>query len=86
MRLSEHLAARSRTKKLLVMTHVVCGYPSFEDNWRELEVMAEFVAREPSLEEPEALEARLRALAEERGVPAGKVMQATRVAITGGRI
>ena len=42
MRLSEHLAARSRVKKLLVMTHVVCGYPSFEDNWRELGVMAEF--------------------------------------------
>lgn len=42
MRLSEHLAARRRTKKLLVMTHVVCGYPSFEDNWRELEIMAEF--------------------------------------------
>ena len=42
MRLSEHLAARGRTKKLLVMTHVVCGYPSFEDNWRELEIMAGF--------------------------------------------
>jgi tryptophan synthase alpha chain len=42
MRLSEHLAARRRAKKLLVMTHVVCGYPSFEDNWRELEVMAGF--------------------------------------------
>jgi len=42
MRLSDHLAARSRAKKLLVMTHVVCGYPSFEDNWRELEIMAEF--------------------------------------------
>jgi len=42
MRLSEHLAARRREKKLLVMTHVVCGYPSFEDNWRELEIMAEF--------------------------------------------
>jgi len=53
---------------------------------RALEVMAEFVAREPSLDEPEALEARLRALAEERGVPAGKVMQATRVAITGARV
>ena len=38
MRLSEHLAARRRDKKLLVMTHVVCGYPSFEDNWRELEI------------------------------------------------
>lgn len=42
MRLSEHLAARGRTKTPLVMTHVVCGYPSFEDNWRELEIMAAF--------------------------------------------
>ena len=24
------------------MTHVVCGYPSFEDNWRELEIMASY--------------------------------------------
>lgn len=26
----------------MIMTHVVCGYPSFEDNWKELEIMAEF--------------------------------------------
>ncbi len=26
----------------LIMTHVVCGYPSFEDNWKELQIMQEF--------------------------------------------
>ena len=24
------------------MTHVVCGYPSFDDNWKELEIMQQF--------------------------------------------
>lgn len=42
MQLSDYLKERRASKKVLVMTHVVCGYPSFEDNWRELEVMAEF--------------------------------------------
>jgi tryptophan synthase alpha chain len=28
-------------KSLLVMTHVICGYPSFEDNLKELQIMAE---------------------------------------------
>lgn len=40
--LEQHLRERQQRKDLLVMTHVVCGYPSFEDNLRELEVMAEF--------------------------------------------
>ncbi len=53
---------------------------------RALEVMAEFVAAAPAFDVPEAMESRLRALAEERGIPAGKVMQATRVAITGARV
>jgi len=42
MQLSDYLKERRSTKPVLVMTHVVCGYPSFEDNWRELEIMAEF--------------------------------------------
>jgi tryptophan synthase alpha chain len=42
MQLSEFIAARRRDKSPLLMTHVLCGYPSFEDNWRELEIMAEF--------------------------------------------
>jgi tryptophan synthase alpha chain len=40
--LEDYLRERKAHKDLLVMTHVVCGYPSFEDNWAELEVMAEF--------------------------------------------
>lgn len=40
--LEAYLRARRQHKDLLVMTHVVCGYPSFEANWRALEVMAEF--------------------------------------------
>ncbi|MCH2190134.1 MAG: tryptophan synthase subunit alpha [Gammaproteobacteria bacterium] len=32
----------SRGRPAMVMTHVVCGYPSFEDNWKELQVMHEF--------------------------------------------
>lgn len=42
MALEQYLRERLARKDLLLMTHVVCGYPSFEDNWRELEVMAEF--------------------------------------------
>ena len=38
----KYLRERLQHKDLLLMTHVVCGYPSFEDNWRELEIMAEF--------------------------------------------
>jgi tryptophan synthase alpha chain len=40
--LEKYLRDRLQHKDLLLMTHVVCGYPSFEDNWRELEIMAEF--------------------------------------------
>jgi tryptophan synthase alpha chain len=42
MALERYLRERRAHKDLLLMTHVVCGYPSFEDNWRALEVMAEF--------------------------------------------
>ena len=42
MALEQYLRERLARKDLLLMTHVVCGYPSFEDNWAELEVMAEF--------------------------------------------
>ncbi len=40
--LEAYLQEQLKEKELLVMTHVVCGYPSFEDNMRELEIMAEF--------------------------------------------
>jgi len=31
----------AQEKDLMLMTHVVCGYPSFEENWRMLELMDE---------------------------------------------
>ncbi len=44
MALNNYLAERKQAlsgtdRKTLIMTHVVCGYPSFEDNWQELEIM-----------------------------------------------
>jgi glutamyl-tRNA synthetase len=51
-----------------------------------LAVAQEYAAVEDRWGELEAMEARLRALAEERGVPAGKVMQSMRVALTGQRV
>ena len=41
MGLEAFIAERKQDKDLLVMAHVVCGYPSFEDNMQELEIMAE---------------------------------------------
>ena len=41
MGLQSYIAERKKDKDLLVMAHVVCGYPSFEDNLKELEIMAE---------------------------------------------
>ena len=41
MGLQSFIAERKKDKDLLVMAHVVCGYPSFEDNLKELEIMAE---------------------------------------------
>jgi len=46
MALSRYIAdqisvRRGTNRNALLMTHVVCGYPSFDDNWRELEIMSE---------------------------------------------
>ena len=41
MGLQSYIAERKRGKDILVMAHVVCGYPSFEENMQELEIMAE---------------------------------------------
>jgi tryptophan synthase alpha chain len=38
----KQLSRSQEDKAAMIMTHVVCGYPSFEDNWKELEIMAEF--------------------------------------------
>jgi glutamyl-tRNA synthetase len=51
-----------------------------------LAVAEEYVAAEDRWGELEAMEARLRSLAEERGVSPGKVMQSMRVALTGQRV
>lgn len=40
--LNTYLAERKKAKDVMVMTHVVCGYPSFEDNWAELQIMQDF--------------------------------------------
>lgn len=72
MRLSDHLQQRRSLHHPLVMTHVVCGYPSFEDNWRELEVMAtagvdlvelQFPFSEPSADGPLFVKANQQSLA-----------------------
>lgn len=41
MRLDEYLHERLKRKKICLMTHIIAGYPSFEANLRELEIMAE---------------------------------------------
>lgn len=47
MALNNYIAERRQQRAgtdrpAMVMTHVVCGYPSFDDNWKELEIMQEF--------------------------------------------
>ena len=39
--LEQYIRRELENKDLLVMTHVICGYPSFEDNMKELEIMDE---------------------------------------------
>ena len=44
MSLNNYLTERKQAldnsaRKTMIMTHVVCGYPSFDDNWQELEIM-----------------------------------------------
>ena len=41
MELTEYLCKRLEKRKILLMTHVVVGYPSLEDNWAMLEAMGE---------------------------------------------
>ena len=37
--LTKFIEKRKEKKSLLLMTHIICGYPSFEDNLKELKVM-----------------------------------------------
>ncbi len=39
MELATYIRERRRNKDLLIMAHVVCGYPSFEANMQALEIM-----------------------------------------------
>lgn len=41
MSLQAYIEERKKVKDLLVMAHVVCGYPSFSDNMTELQIMAD---------------------------------------------
>ena len=41
MSLRDYIAQRLEERRILLMAHVIVGYPSVEDNWRMLEVMAE---------------------------------------------
>lgn len=41
MKLNDYIAERLKNKKILLMTHAVVGYPSLDDNWKMLEMMAE---------------------------------------------
>jgi tryptophan synthase alpha chain len=61
MGLQAYIEKRKKDKELLVMAHVVCGYPSFSDNMKELEIMSatgvdivelQFPFSEPSADGP----------------------------------
>jgi len=41
MELEQYIRNRLKHKPICLMTHVIAGYPSFDDNWRALEIMAE---------------------------------------------
>ncbi len=41
MQLIDYLRKRLEKRKILLMTHVVVGYPSLEDNWAMLEAMSD---------------------------------------------
>lgn len=40
MQLEQYIRTRLETKPICLMTHVIAGYPSYDDNLRELEIMA----------------------------------------------
>lgn len=39
--LEKYVREKLEKKDILLMTHVICGYPSFDENYQELEIMAE---------------------------------------------
>ena len=73
--LESYLRTRLKEKDILLMTHIVLGYPSFEDNFRIIETMVEadvdlmelqIPFSEPIADGPVTLRANQKALA--RGV------------------
>lgn len=80
MALNNYLAERKQAlsksqRPAMIMTHVVCGYPSFDDNWKELEIMQsygvdlvelQFPFSEPSADGPLFVKANQEAI--EKGV------------------
>lgn len=56
--LKDYIIEKKKDNDILLMTHVICGYPSFEANWKELEIMAdagvEFVELQFPFSEPSA--------------------------------
>ena len=41
MNLQDYIATRRQERKILLMTHLIAGFPSLEANWRMLEIMGE---------------------------------------------
>ena len=41
MNLESYIRERLGERKVLLMTHLIAGYPSLEENWRMLEIMGE---------------------------------------------
>ena len=60
-----------RSRPALIMTHVVCGYPSFDDNWKELEIMQEFGVDLVELQFPRVEPAKLLAIAHSARIHSG---------------
>lgn len=69
--LKDYLNQRKSSKSPLIMTHVVCGYPGFEENWAELEIMQshgvdmvelQFPFSEPSADGPLFVKANQKAI------------------------
>ena len=71
MPLDSMIRAKRRQTPILLMTHIICGYPSLEDNWTMLRIMSEagvalvefqFPFSEPTADGPLFCKANQRAL------------------------
>ena len=41
MNIEKYIEERLKERKVLLMTHLIAGFPSLEENWRMLEIMGE---------------------------------------------